>query len=308
MASEEREWEKRKVNITRERFESGLTYDQYKQQMTQNRERLEENERRVRIGASDLVALKSLPEPLKVLAIVEDWCGDVIAGLPVIGRLAADTGMLDVRVFLRDANLDLMDQCLKEGKYRSIPVFVFLDQGLNELGRLIERPASVTEGLAEARRQLFAAHPELGSPDAPTDALSPAARQRVVAEMRRAREEMRDWMNGEIVREVLASVKDAASRPSQVAWQRPPQSGRPKSPVKVRITYCDACGYEPQTLELVKALMYDLKFALSAIEIVPGEEGEFAVAVGEEIVHSMYRDGGFGEPAAIVAAIRARVG
>ncbi len=34
---------------------------------------------------------------------------------------------------------DLMDQFLKNGLYRSIPVFVFLDEDMNELARFIER-------------------------------------------------------------------------------------------------------------------------------------------------------------------------
>jgi selT/selW/selH-like putative selenoprotein len=292
------------MNVTQERFDSGLTYDEYKAQMTRSRDLLETNERAVRIGAADLVALKSLPKPLKVLVIAEDWCGDVIANLPVVGRLALDTGALDLRVFLRDQNLDLMDQCLKEGKYRSIPVFVFLDDNLQELGRVIERPASVTEQLAAARRQLFAAHPEFGSPDVSPDELPAAVRDQVTAGMRQVRAEMRDWANGEVIREVIEAVKGQLARPASAAWLRRPETARPANPVKVRITYCDSCGYEPQTLALVKVLMEQLRFKFAAIEIAPGEEGAFDVAANGEVVHSMYRDGGFGDAAEIVAAIR----
>jgi hypothetical protein len=32
-----------------------------------------------------------------------------------------------------------MDQFLKDGRYRSIPVFVFLDEDMQELARFIER-------------------------------------------------------------------------------------------------------------------------------------------------------------------------
>ena len=113
--------------VTRERFEQGLTYGEYKEQMTRSREQFEQNEREVSIDPLDLAAQQS-PRPLNVLVIAEDWCGDVIANLPVLGRLARDSGTLNLRVFLRDQNLDLMDQCLKEGKYRSIPVFVFFDE------------------------------------------------------------------------------------------------------------------------------------------------------------------------------------
>ena len=75
-------------------------------------------------------------------------------------------------------------------------------------------------------------------------------------------------------------------------------------PVKVRITYCAECGYEPQTLELAGALMREFGERLSAIEIIPWEDGTFDVRVGEHLVHSMARDGGFPDPAAIAAAVR----
>lgn len=39
-----------------------------------------------------------LDRPLHVLVLAEDWCGDVIANLPVLGRLAAESGTFDVVV------------------------------------------------------------------------------------------------------------------------------------------------------------------------------------------------------------------
>ena len=75
-------------------------------------------------------------------------------------------------------------------------------------------------------------------------------------------------------------------------------------PVKVKITYCAECGYEPQTLELTKALMYEFGNRLSAIEIIPWESGTFDVSVDGQLVHSMKREGGVPEPQVISAAIR----
>ncbi|HET7700549.1 MAG TPA: Rdx family protein [Candidatus Limnocylindria bacterium] len=75
--------------------------------------------------------------------------------------------------------------------------------------------------------------------------------------------------------------------------------------VKVTITYCAECGYEPQTLELAKALMLEFGAQLSSIELIPWESGTFDVRVGAELVHSMARDGGFPAPAAVATAIRA---
>ena len=170
--------------------------------MTRNRERLEENEQRVALSKEDLAAFSALPRPVKVLVLAEDWCGDVIANLPVLGRLAKDSGKLDVRIFLRDQNDDIMQGYLNKGQFKSIPVFVFLDQDFRELGHWIERPASVTEVRAKRRKEIFAAHPEFGSPDAPVDQLAEDVRVRLQAELVRVAHETSKFANAEVVREL----------------------------------------------------------------------------------------------------------
>jgi hypothetical protein len=190
------------MTIDRARFDQGLTYDAYKEQMTRNRDRLEENEQRVDLSKEDLAAFRSLPRPVKVVVLAEDWCGDVLANLPVLGRLAKDSGKLDVRIFLRDQNDDIMQRYLNKGQFKSIPVFVFFDDAFRELGHWIERPASVTEIRAKRRKDIFAAHPEFGSPDAPVDQLAEDVRVRLQAELAKMRDETAKFANAEVVREL----------------------------------------------------------------------------------------------------------
>ncbi len=198
--------------VTRERFERGMTYDEYKAQMTRNRERFEANERQAAIEGDDLAAFKRLPHTLNVLVLAEDWCGDVIANVPIVGRIAIDSGKLNLRVFLRDQNDDLMDQYLNRGEFRSIPVFAFFDDDFNEVGKFIERPDSVTELRARNRLEIFAQHPEFGSPDAPIDQLPEETRvklQEAIAEMR---EQMAPFANREVIRELREIVEGVPSR------------------------------------------------------------------------------------------------
>src|ERR1043166_5842420 len=152
--------------VTRAQFESGMTYQQYKDQMTRNREQLEQNERDLQLNAQDVQAFKDLPKPVNVLALAEDWCGDVIANLPILGRIANESGTLNVRVHLRDgeSGSPIMDQYLNRGQFKSIPTLIFLDENFNELGVWIERPDSVTKLREERRQKLYADNPSWGDP------------------------------------------------------------------------------------------------------------------------------------------------
>lgn len=193
--------------VTRERFMQGMTYEAFKAGMTRNQERFATNERGVRLEPADVATFAGLARPLHVLVLAEDWCGDVIDNLPVLGRLAAESGKLDLRVFLRDQNLDLMDQYLKQGQFRSIPVFAFFDDEFRDLGHFSERPESVTARRAERRRALYDQHPEFGEPGTPADQLPEAARAALSQALAGIREETKPQDNQDVVRELRAIVE-----------------------------------------------------------------------------------------------------
>ena len=200
------------MTMTKERFAGGLTYDAYKAAMTRNRERVEDNEKKVVLDPETVRFFRALPQPINVVVLAEDWCGDVIANLPVLGTLAKAVGTLDVRIFYRDQNLDLINRWLNQGKYQSIPVFAFFDESFRELGHWIERPASVTELRARKRKEIFASDPAFGSPDAPVDQLPEDVRTRLQAELQKMREETTDFANAEVQRELRELVAAVPAR------------------------------------------------------------------------------------------------
>jgi hypothetical protein len=128
--------------VTKERFEQGLTLAQYVDQMSINRERFVEALDEITIEPEDARVLERLGAARRVLVITEDWCGTCLAEVPFVAKLIEGRPGIEMRLFPRDANLDLMDQYLKKGLYRSIPVFAFFDEHMNEVARFIEsRPA-----------------------------------------------------------------------------------------------------------------------------------------------------------------------
>jgi hypothetical protein len=125
--------------VTEERFGQGMTVAEYIAQMSMNKERLLAALDSTAIVPQDAQVLERFPATRKILVITEDWCGAAIASLPFVVKLAEGMPTIETRIFLRDDNPDLMDQFLKDGLYRSIPVFVFLDEDMHELARFIER-------------------------------------------------------------------------------------------------------------------------------------------------------------------------
>ncbi len=199
------------------RFGTGLTYEGFKASMTQNLERLEAAESGVVIDPRDLEYFRSL-RPLSCVALVEDWCGDVIANLPVVAVLAREVGPgLELRCFIKADVPDLATRYLNHGRFESLPVFAFFDDAWNEVGVFIERPVAVTERREEDRRAVYAANPEFGSPDAPASELDDDVRTRLMADIQAKRNASTPWAN----RQVVVAIRDAIARAPQVGERVP---------------------------------------------------------------------------------------
>ena len=143
--------------ITPERFRQGLTWADFLGSAKVNRDKFEHNYNNPVLTQADLALFRRASErpdgPRRLLAIAEAWCGDVYRELPTAVRIAEAAGM-DLRIFLRDENPDIMDEFVSnEGKSRAIPVFVFYTPGMQYITHFTERSATAHAGLAVAKEE-----------------------------------------------------------------------------------------------------------------------------------------------------------
>jgi hypothetical protein len=162
--------------VTPARFEQGLPYADFLAQVKVNRDKFEKFYNDPALTEDDIAFFKqmaALPRgPAKILALAEDWCGDVYRELPTVVRIAEATGV-ELRVFRRDENSDIMDEYLSNnGKSRAIPVFVFYTKDHRYITHFVERSAGAHKELTAAIAEISA---RLGLPPGTTYATVPDA-------------------------------------------------------------------------------------------------------------------------------------
>lgn len=84
------------------------------------------------------------------MLLTEPWCGDSAQCLPYISAMAALNENIDLRLILRDENLDIMDDFLTNGT-RSIPRLVIFNDDGDELIQWGPRPAEAQIVFTEAK-------------------------------------------------------------------------------------------------------------------------------------------------------------
>lgn len=101
--------------------------------------------------------LLKLSHPMTWLVMSEAWCGDAAQIVPVIGKIAAETEHLDLKIILRDEHLDIMDQYLTNGG-RSIPKLICLDEQHREVFSWGPRPKTIQQVVIDTKSEGITDH------------------------------------------------------------------------------------------------------------------------------------------------------
>ena len=140
--------------VTPARFAEGLpTFAAWMNAIEKNKETFQRHYDEYEPDMADIAAVKAMVEQsgVKALLLGEDWCPDVWRGLPVLCRISELTGM-EIRLFDRDTNKDIMAEFLNKGEFESVPTIVFYDRNHNYLGHWIERADKANAEMPEIRK------------------------------------------------------------------------------------------------------------------------------------------------------------
>lgn len=134
-------------------YDKALTPDEYIESMEKHKKDVLHIYDNFAVPEDKKFFQKLAKKNLRVIVLTEDWCGDAMLNIPILFRLTEQAN-IPVKLLLRDQNLELMDQYLTNGKSRSIPIFIFLDENGNEVAKWGPRAEAVQQYVDESRSNL----------------------------------------------------------------------------------------------------------------------------------------------------------
>lgn len=105
-----------------------------------------------KIEAEQTEIFKNIPTKQTWLVISEPWCGDAAQTLPFLNKIAQLSDNVELKIVLRDENLELMDQFLTNGS-QSIPIVIMLDENLEVLHHWGARSKAATKVVTDYREE-----------------------------------------------------------------------------------------------------------------------------------------------------------
>ena len=113
-----------------------------------NDKRMKRLDKTVQLTEETLAKIKDVKEPQTWLVLTEGWCGDAAQNIPVINKIASENPNINLKLVLRDENLELMDAFLTNGG-RSIPKLIALNKESEVINTWGPRPTEATQMVAD---------------------------------------------------------------------------------------------------------------------------------------------------------------
>lgn len=135
------------------RFAMGMSFDDFVASAQKYPELWSIGARHAAVPADVIERFSSIREPLRFVALHADWCLDAIGVVPYLAKLAELNPLIELRNFIRDDNLDLMNAHLTNGT-QSIPVIIAYNDDWTERGWWGPVPSELWKWYMETGRNI----------------------------------------------------------------------------------------------------------------------------------------------------------
>ena len=162
-------------SLVKEGLDKAMTYQAYKELVTKlvaegsntgpevteslaeytmlNDRRMKRWAKTFKMDEATMERIQDVQRPISWLVLTESWCGDAAHATPIMDAFVQANPNIDLKILLRDENLELMDQFLTNGG-RSIPKLIAFDPETEEiLGDWGPRPTPATQLVNEYKAE-----------------------------------------------------------------------------------------------------------------------------------------------------------
>ena len=173
-------------------FAHGTNFAGFLDTMKVNRPAIEANYAAYELTETDMRQIETWKGVTDVVVLAHDWCGDVVANLPLFAKIEAQTGKLKLHILPKDPdNRDIGQLYPHEDGDVHIPLYVFFDAKGKELGHLIERTPELTELSGQAMQAFWARNTVPEGPARSFDNLSAETRSSLLSHLGTERTKVR---------------------------------------------------------------------------------------------------------------------
>ena len=123
---------------------------------TLNKTRMNRLNKTMKITDENSLKLKSLKGEYIWLVISESWCGDAAQIVPIVNKMAEESGKIELKIVLRDENKDLMNLFLTN-KAKAIPIVIVINKETGDvLGNWGPRPKGAADFIKNYKKEFGA--------------------------------------------------------------------------------------------------------------------------------------------------------
>lgn len=137
--------------------EGAQSYTNYENRLGATDEKLRRSYTVVRFIDAELAALAAIRDPLRIFALVDEGCPDVVANLPIVARAVEQSPFLSLFVLPRRDHWPFAAAYPGPDIANSrVPTYVAIGMESRERGILVERPAEITVALKPHIEKVYA--------------------------------------------------------------------------------------------------------------------------------------------------------